>query len=175
MFREMWNSTGKYDLLTWPHSLQDWTLPVFWMLAIAFIGGGIATAIAQSIGTLLNQAKIWHLEDICTEKLVAIQDKDGVTGAVVSGLFMAAGFVGSSPYYFYCTEDSDGAIRRDKVYADRSIFIHETDGTEPRLVERQYTHSRPWIALFAWTYGNFQHHFYVPEGTVRREFTMELR
>jgi hypothetical protein len=172
MFREMWNATEAYAMLTWPHSFVGWCGTAFGMFGCAFIGGLIAGGIASGLGSYVDKAKIWHLEDRRTEKLVAVRDKDGVNGAITGGLFLVAGYFESRPYYFYYTEDSTGAMRPDKINVSRSIFIHEIKEGDPRLVTRQWDNGRPWIDLFAITDGGWQYHFYVPEGTVKRGFGM---
>lgn len=173
LFHSAWIETDRYALITWPSGLVGWAGMLFGMFVIALIGGMIAGGIASGIGAILNDAEIWILVDRSTEKLVAVRDKDGIDGKIAGSLFMVAGYLESRPYYFYYTEDKDGAIRPEKIKASRNVYIHEIESSEqPKFVERQWDNSRPWLDLFAFTSGGWQNHFYVPKGTVRRDFTM---
>ena len=171
--REMWFSKSEFDMLTWPRDFMGWVTTALLLVLIAIGGGGLAALVAGTIGTMADNSAIWHLEDRFTEPLVSIRDKDGVNGAIGGSLFLVSGYFESRPYYFYYTQDENGVIRPDKVLATRSVFIHEiTDGSQPKYVEKQWDNGRPWLDLIAFTEGGWQYHFYVPKGTVRRDFSM---
>lgn len=103
-------------------------------------------------------------------KLVAIRDKDGVTGQ----FFLGSGMIQSEQYYFYYKTNSDGSVTPDKVRAGQGVRVYEQDRKDAELVtyEWQLIKSWAWIVAIPVNSGGWSYKFYVPKGTVRTGFTM---
>lgn len=103
-------------------------------------------------------------------EIIALRDNSAQEG----NFFLGVGSIREKQYYFYYWKDGD-AIKFSKVNAENSE-VYEVETSRPR-VEIKTKETKTGFTLFRYIPGkNFTTvKFYVPEGTVTRDFELDLK
>jgi hypothetical protein len=159
IFRSLYNEIP-------PNDFMDWVMQ-FMMTGLMTIPCSLPLI---GIACVLGMAFDTHPVQTDDYKLVAIRDKDGITGQ----FFLGTGMIQSEQYYFYYKTNSDGSVTPDKVRAGQGVRVYEEDRQDAELVvyEWQLNQSWAWLVAFPVNSGGWSYKFHVPKGTVRTGFTM---
>ena len=166
-----------------------WILPVIFVFAYFFyklvIRGGymfavgivvtfffsfIIAALSFGAACLTGFAFTTHAVKYSEHTLVAIRDKDGIRGQ----FFLGTGSISGDQYYFYYDQLPDGGLRPGKVRASGGVRIYEENRSDAKLIKYIWDFDQPW----AWYVsipirdGGYFYEFYVPNGAIKRGFTM---
>lgn len=156
----------------WPHDPIMWIFFVGMSLVFLFLNIMLVAGFARFVGHVLSQGTIWRYKLQYTEELVAIRDKDGVSGSMHGGLFLFSGYIQNTPYYQFYRRESDGSLVPDKVDCSNNVKIFEEDRPDAKLVV--YGNECPgWYWIFGFMDdGEWKYEFHVPKGTVRLGYSM---
>jgi hypothetical protein len=144
----------------------EWILFTFFSCLFSLLPIGACVGGAALCGLMFDTHPV--LES--TDNLVAIRDKDGVTGH----FFLGSGMIESEQYYFYYRTNSDGSVTPDKVRAGQGVRVYEEDRSDAKLESYRWetTNSGAWLIALPVNDGGWSFKFYVPKGTVRTGYTM---
>lgn len=156
------------DPILAPESIGGYFFAGLFYLFICGAAGGVSGLIAYGIGQLYPT----HPVEIERASLVAIRDKDGVSGT----FFLGTGYIEGKPYYFYYKKLSSSIFQPGKVEADGSVTVYEEQRTGAELVTFANKIAYPWWAwLVSLPYpsgSTYTYAFHVPQGTIRTGYSM---
>lgn len=117
----------------------------------------------------INHLGIAEYQQITKKELVALRDKDGISG----NFFLGGGRIGDKQYYFYYEKLSNGSFTANKIDAS-GVAIYEEDRQDAVLLVYEVVLKNGW-----WWFVTYPSHdpdgsiqFYVPKGTIRRGFSI---
>lgn len=150
-----------------PNEAFEWIMFTFLACLFSLIQALACVGAAWLLGWLFKTVPV----EVSRKKLVAIRDKDGITGQ----FFLGTGFVRGDQYYFYYRTNSDGSVTPGKVYAGSGVRVYEEDRTDAELVSYEWQLASKWAWLVAMPIiidADWSYDFHVPKGTVRTGYTM---
>lgn len=141
---------------------------------VTFIQGTVANVLVGGmIAALLNLMTSpfveteWSVES--EHRLAAIQD-----GVVTSGsFFLGTGTVDGDPKFIYYQMNGNGGYTLESL-SPRYATVFQEDG-EPRVVEYNGTSDNPWISLMPKWGTDYKAEFYVPEGSIINNYTLDAK
>jgi hypothetical protein len=149
---------------------HDWLEGIMGFLFSIFEGCLFGALLSAMIAVPLGFMFDMHYVQTSSRNLVALRDKDGIE----DNFFLGSGHIGSQPYYFYYTQQSDGGYSPSEIKADDSVTVYETTEKSARLISYEVVaNSRiaDWVSL-PLSEGDHLYKFYVPAGTIKRGFSL---
>jgi uncharacterized membrane protein YeaQ/YmgE (transglycosylase-associated protein family) len=149
--------------------VKDWGEKRAGMMCMGLLGAFVGVFV-MIIFTLSSPKKCESV-DI---PLVAFRDGTNISG----NFFLGCGIVEQNDAYFYYTQRQDGGIKRGRVVSRcDNVTIYEQDRKNGILRISKMVGDRSWKWI-NWTDKRFafdeQYVFYVPKGTVVRQFVANL-
>lgn len=145
---------------------MDYFMGLMLGACVAFLAAVPAVGLAFLLGLMFES----HAVKTGQSNLAAIRDKDSVSGQ----FFLGSGSIEGSPYYFYYRLGKDGGLRPGKVKASSGVVVYEERRADAILITYRFELDQPWAWIIAApvSAGGSSYEFRVPEGTVRRGYSM---
>ena len=138
----------------------------FWFgLMITIIVSLFYMLFGALIGSCFEANEVTEVEEI---PIVALSDNNNIEGC----FFLGTGYVDSETYYYYLTENEDGGKKFAKIKADNAI-LYDNEKENPR-VEITHARSSSWIANFFFITDQDIYSIYIPEGSIKYNFNVDL-
>ncbi len=104
------------------------------------------------------------------QELASLRSHDATTGSFG---FLGVGSIEDELFYSYYRLDQ-GAYRPEKVSGDKNdIWVHEEDRTSGRVEVYDLTFTKWWHWILFNPPDGDAYHFYIPEGSIQRDFVLE--
>ena len=152
-------------------SMSEWREPMLMMMLI-LAGAVTGFFLAVMIGMLVIGISPQFEETRIEEKtLIAFNDRLSAEGV----FFLGSGRIKEESYYFFYVKDGDGGARLVKALTKQSVIYEQDRQDSLPKIETQIR--KP---LIRWLYLRFdespvKYKFYVPKGTILREFKADLQ
>ena len=127
---------------------------------------GLLCMAALGIGSC-NSLNKWETSTMAN--LVAMND-----GSLTSGdFFLGCGTIDELEYYFFYYETSNGGIKKSKLRT-KKVTLYEDDSVKPcvKIHKAKFKNWKYWI--FASETSNKRYSIYIPKGSIRRNFALNL-
>jgi hypothetical protein len=149
-----------------PDGFIDCMISVFFTILFTGIIAGVCAGCAALTGLLFAS----HPVQVSDKLLIAIRDKDGVTGE----FFLGSGVIKSDQYYFYYERMENGGFRPGRIISDSSVHVYEDARSDAKLIEFEWVVDNPLASLIAFPVnaGGYSYEFHVPKGTIRTVYSM---
>lgn len=168
-FMEMWHENEYGSLIPKFFAGFIAVMTTALMLLVCVGAGAIGFGVARMVGGAMPQ--VWH--ECWRSQLVSMRNADGETGSIKGSVFLIAGSIGQSSTYFYYTTTSDGGFRQQKWTPNNDTTIYEEDRAGGEVVQFDEQLAKPWMAWFGEADDRLRMDFYVPVGSVQKQFVLK--
>ena len=140
---------------------------IFMLLTIIFIMivGLVLGCLLGGIGECFENDELYETDET---PIVALADSPGSEGR----MFLGAGDIKSTLYYYYMTENDDGSKEISKIDSKR-VYLYEDEAEQPYIVTYRYHNSSPIVRFFFFT-GDTRTEVHVPPNSVKYNFSVDL-
>ena len=134
----------------------------------AFMGSFVALIIWVVIGGAIGFA-LPKVDNTDEKQIYTLVDNTTTSGKN----YLFAGYINEEFVYQYIVETEHG--KHIETVSAKQVYIQEGD-YEPKMVTYTYKFKKKWYSLFAFNWNRSSKTiFYVPTGTVTREYNIDLK
>ena len=131
------------------------------ILIVAIVLGCVLGA----IGSCFENDELYDTKET---PIIALADTPGSEGR----MFLGAGDIESTLYYYYMTENDDGSKEISKIKS-KNVRLYEDEAEQPRIVTYYYHNSNPVVRFFFFT-GDSRTELHIPPNSVKYSFSVDL-
>lgn len=121
--------------------------------------------ILGAIGSLFENDELYETTET---PIIALADTPGSDGR----MFLGAGDIKSTLYYYYMTENDDGSKEISKINS-KHVRLYEDEAEQPRIVTCNYRNPNQIVRFFFFT-ENTRTELHIPPNSVKYRFNVDL-